>query len=262
MAQTLLTTIVAALVGLGLYLGWTAWQRPIPVETTAKAPLGEVPEVTAAPAALEPLQPTAVEAAIPVDRVRTEDCLIQIVGQGHTLEGAVIGILDATTGAHLAKKQLTRQQLPFDVRFPKVPDGEHWVALARSDAELRFAYLDRARLKRRPRSGGHRTALLRGQVHDLTVLLDKEDPDAICHCVPVLLRRPNDPDWRYRVPAANDDSAWLLLTDTAGKICLRQLGAGRYLLRIENFEFAGRAPEWLPVTLDRDRTLRLTGSAR
>lgn len=254
--------LVAALAAAGLYLGWTAWQRPISIETTPEAPLGQVPEVVAAPAALGPLQPTVVEAATPVDRLRTDDCLVKIVGHGYTLEGAVLGILDATTGAHLAKQQLPRQSLPFEVRLPKVPDGEHWAVLARNDTELRFAYLDRARLKRLVRAGGRRTALLRGEVYDLTVQLEKQGDDAICNRVPVLLRRPDDPDWRYRVPQANDNSTWLLVTDEDGKILLRQLGAGRYKLRVEGFELAGSTPEWLPITLDTNRTLRLTGSAR
>jgi hypothetical protein len=254
--------LVAALAAVGLYLGWTAWQRPVSIETTPKAPLGHVPEVAATPAALDPLQPTAVEAATPVDRVRTDDCLVRIVGHGHTLEGAVLGILDAATGAHLIKRQLPRQSLPFEVRLLKVPAGEHWAVLARNDTELRFAYLDRARLKRRAGAGGRRTALLRGEVYDLTVHLEKQDDDAICDRVPVLLRRPDDPDWRYRVPQGNDDSTWLLVTDSTGTIRLRQLGAGRYRLHVEGFEFAGSTPEWLSIPLDTNRTLRLTGSAR
>jgi hypothetical protein len=262
LVQTFLTTLVTVLAAVGLYVGWTAWHHLEPVETATRAPLPQVEDVAATPTSLGPMEATAMEATLPVDRQSRDDCVVKIVGQGNTLAGAVVGILDATSGAHLACQPLSAQKLPLTVRFPNIPDGEHWVALARNDAELRFAYLDRARLKRRPRAGGHRTALLRGQVHDLSVELLKEDSNSICTCVAVLLRRPDDSDWRYREPEGREDSTWLLLTDDAGKIQLRQLGAGRYLLRIEGFELPGIAAEWMPVTLDRDRTLRLTGAAR
>jgi hypothetical protein len=259
-----LTLLLAALAAVALLVGWWAWQSPASVETTPMVPSVQVPGLVATPAGLGPRQPTVAEAMVRLDRSRTDDCLVEIVGHGNSLPGAVVAILDATTGAHLARTPLATQKLPCTVRFGNIPDGEHWAVLARNDSELRFAYLSRAKLRRHARAGGRRIAALRGQVHDLLVELTGTDSSAICHCVPVLLRRPDDPNWRHREPQGNpqdDDSAWLLLTDDAGKTRLHQLGAGRYLLSVDGFERSGSAPEWMPVTMDRDRSLRLKGSA-
>jgi len=273
--HALLKLFLAALAGVAVLMGWWAWQNQAPVETTPKASLAEVPDVVVMPAPLEPQQPAVMDAAVRLDRPRIDDCLVEFVGHGNTPASTVVAILDAVSGAHLARSQLAARKLPFAVRFPDIPDGEHWAVLARHDSELRYAYLSRARLKRHARAGGRRVAALRGQAHDLLVELassdpnvDPADPPAMCRGVPVLLRRRNDPDWRYREPEGNGDSAWLLLTDKYGKIRLRQLGAGRYLLRAEGFEQTGSpgdtdsTPEWMPLTMDRDRSLKLTGSAR
>lgn len=273
MFQTLVTLLMAALAAVALLVGLWAWQTPVPIQTTPRLPLPEF-QGLAAPTPLGPRQPSAVEAAVQPDRPRTDDCLVEIVGHGITIPGAVVGILDAATGAHLAHTTLASQKLPHEVRFANVPEGEHWAVLARNESELRYAYLNRSRLRPRGKASDHRTATLRGQVHDLLVELKdptrlrQNESDAVSRGGPVILRRPDDPHWRYREPKATNDSAWLLLTDDAGQIRLRQLGAGRYLLCVEGFQRAGGAaatgllPEWLPVTMDRDRVVTLTGSVR
>jgi hypothetical protein len=133
---------------------------------------------------------------------------------------------------------------------------------------LRFAYLNRARLKKSTRIGGRRLAALRGQVYNLVVELKDadqlKDPDlnAACANVPVLLRRPDDPDWRYREPQRTQDAAWLLVTGEDGRLRLSRLGAGRYLLRVDGFKWKGKAHEWLRVTMDQDRELTFTGAVQ
>ena len=94
--------------------------------------------------------------------------------------------------------------------------------------------------------------------------LQKVTLDAICHCVPILLRRSEDPDWRYREREREEhnDVPRLLLTDQDGRIRLSQLGAGRYLLHAENFERTSNAPEWQPLRMDQDRAVTITGAAR
>ena len=262
---------LAALVMVALVLGFRALQNATPVETTTKAPIDQPLEPVATPTPLAQRRPKAVDAVARLDTQHTGECEVKIIGHGNALKSAVVAILDGKSGAHLATKQLGGGKLPIELTFSDIPDGEHWAVLARDASELRFAYLSRARLKPHPHIRDRRTAALRGQVYDLLVQLQKDDPDALCHCVPVLLRRPGDPDWRYRQhmqepqeprEPREPDARWLLLTDQNGRIRLSQLGAGRYLLHAEDFERTDNAPAWQPIRVDQDREVRITGAAR
>ncbi len=248
-----------------LLLGLQAWQKMSPIETTTKAPMDQPPEPVATPTPLPQWQPRAVEAVARLDTRHTGACEVRVIGHGNAVEGAVVAILDAKTGAHLATKQLGGGKLPIKLSFSGIRDGKHWAVLTRDASQLRYAYLSRTKLKPHPRIPDRRTATLRGQVYDLVVRLQKVNPDAICHGVPILLRRSEDPDWRYRETREREeknDLPLLLLTDQDGRIRLSQLGAGRYLLHAENFERTGNAPEWQPLRMDQDRAVTITGAAR
>ncbi|MHC4814806.1 MAG: hypothetical protein ACYTFN_17095 [Planctomycetota bacterium] len=260
--------LVAALVGY-----WALWPgAPVDTADPAEWTRPQDPVIPLTPLAQR--KPQAVDATVRLDRRPVQNCVVKILGQGDVLENAVVAILDGKSGVHLARKQLAATKLPTELTFldiptVDIPTDEHWAVLARNDSELRFAYLSRARLRKSTRIGGRRLAALRGQVYNLDVQLksphaqpDNPDPTGICAHVPIFLRRPNDPDWRYRRPQPTEDAVWLLVTNEAGRLRLSQLGAGRYVLHAESFQRKGKTPEWLPVLMDQDREVTFTGAAR
>ena len=148
---------------------------------------------------------------------------------------------------------LTTTKLPTTLRFPKIPTGEHWAVLARHASEARYAYLARSKLKKSDRVAGRRLASVRGQIYNLRVELKKSTPKAIHHSVPILLRRPDNPLWRCLQP---------FLTDANGHMQFKDLGHGHYLLHPDGFAQQGNTPAWLPIKLDQDRVIRITGAAQ
>lgn len=140
-----------------------------------------------------------------------------------------IGILDGDSAAVLAWRDLGFPVAADSLRFEQIPEGRHWVVLARDSDAARYSYTARAVVEVGADGG---VATLRPDLHD--VVFEFSWP-GLAHPMPPIVRgvlqRKGDPSWSYRARTRKS-----LVYDESIRLVLRDLGPGDYVLEVEGAE--------------------------
>jgi hypothetical protein len=183
--------------------------------------------------------PPAVEASLTRVARRRGDCRILVTGENKGSAPVVVALYDGDSGARLAAETIA--SLPGEVEFRGLPEGRHAVHLARCLACTRLTYLMRTQVEI---SGDGKVATAEARCVTTQVriqLVAAQDPSAEEHRpsiagIPVIVRRVDDPNWRYRKPYSAAAEEAIIRAGPTGVIALDDLGPGTYRVGFQGFE--------------------------
>ena len=188
-------------------------------------------------------------------------CRVRI--EGETKVDLFLVLFDGESNARLAV-QTVAMPLPGVVRFESIPTGTHYVRLARHADRAKTNYIASAAVTVSDRAAEPTT--LRAAMRSLRVKLAQsagltvEDRRASIESIPVLLRRRDDPNWRYLGAASTDQ---MVETDSAGAVVFHGLGPGTYVLSTPGFEPDAAETSRLTFQLEKfDQSRPIRGRAR
>lgn len=152
----------------------------------------------------------------------------------------VVTVHHGTSGVRLATQSVDIRSLPTSTTITGLESGEHVVYLGRCAECLKHSYLDSTHIKVKPDATTE--VALSCESRGLRIrIAAATPPNAANHSpslggIPVWLRRPTDPLWRYRKPYATDARESMVFTDEQGRASFADLAPGEYTLHFVGFE--------------------------
>lgn len=239
----------------GAYSLLLAWQRsatrvagPAPLEVPLPEPRSPLP--------LPRVRAAAEAAGGGVAEARQGELRVRVTGSARSGATLGIAILDGRDGLPLGYRAVDLSELPVEVTFPDIPEGDQLVCLVRSEVFAVNGYLDRTSVA----VSGDATVTattLSARFQDVRIQLSGPDDEGPVANTLYQLARVNDRNWRP--PSAGPADAFvgpMLMTDAGGLLHLRELGPGHYrlerlgpvderVLEPEGFEFRVPGPDQL-----------------
>lgn len=191
-----------------------------------------------------------------MEETRRVELRVRVTGLARP--GALLGIaiLDGRDGLPLGYQAVDPSELPLEVVFPEIPEGDQQVCLVRSEMLAKIGYLDRTLVT----VSGDQTVTattLSARLQDVRIQLSYPEKKGPVANTLHQLTRVNDANWRLTSPVPADAFVDpMLMTDEHGLLHLRELGPGHYRLELlgllaepelepESFEFRVPGPDQL-----------------
>lgn len=191
-----------------------------------------------------------------MEETRQVELRVRVTGSARS--GATLGvaILHGRDGLPLGYRAVNPSELPLEVVFPDIPEGDQLVCLVRSEVHAVNGYLDRTLVAV---SGDNpvTATTLSAQLQDVRIQLSFPGDEGPVANALHKLTRVNDPNWRLPSPMPSDAFVDpMLMTDADGLLHLSELGPGHYRLELlglvaergfepEGFEFRMPGPNQL-----------------
>ncbi len=257
----LLCLILATLVLAGSVVGVLALHEA-KTTTTENPPQLDLP-VDTIPDPGSRLRPrrVAVDAAARSPQRRRWSCRVRIEGKSNA--SLFLALFDGESGARLAVRTIATP-LPREVEFEAIPTGTHDLRLARDADRAKTSYIASASVTVVDRTD--EPTRLSATVRRLRIQLEQSSPlpagdrRGFIANIPVLLRRRDDPNWRYIATPGTDQ---ISKTDTAGVVEFHGLGPGTYVLSTHGFEPDATEKSRLTIQLEKfDESVIIRGRAQ
>ena len=161
---------------------------------------------------------------------------VEVTGENRGTCGLVVVLFDRGSGVPLARKELAGLPLPETVTFESVRPGALRVHLTRCAECAKQSYIHAADVDLAP--GGRTRVSLTGttdEVHIRFELTDEAGRPSVAG-IPVWIRRPADPHWRYRRPDSPTAHSMLVQTNAKGVASFEDLGPGEYTITMQGFQ--------------------------
>lgn len=176
----------------------------------------------------------AVDAAARLPHRRRGNCRVRIEGRRN--DNLILALFDGESGARLAVRTI-EMPLPCEVEFEGIPTGTHTLRLAGHADHARTSYIASAPVTLLDRTD--QPTKLSATVYRLSIRLEQSSPPTagdrrgIGANIPVLLRRRDDPNWRY---VATPPKHPVVEMRPSGAVEFHGLGPGTYILSTPGFQ--------------------------
>ena len=238
--------------GYSLLLAWQRSETPV----AGPAPAEDLLEEPRPPLPLPRIRTTVEAAGGSVEEARQVELRVRINGSARSGAPLGVAIFDGRDGLPLGYRAVDLSELPLEVTFTDIPEGDQLVCLVRSAALAKNSYLDRTSVA--VSGDGPVTATtLSARLQDVRIQLLRRDDQGLVANTLHQLTRVDDPHWRPPLPVTADAlEDPMLMTDADGRLHLTELGPGHYRLELlglpaerglepEAFEFRVPGPNQL-----------------
>lgn len=247
-----MTALVVALLVAAWALACACTEPALPI--AAAPPLALPEEVDPGLERLAPVRDVHDASQPGLGRIAAGSVKVQVRGLPPAALETVVALLDERTGTPRAQRALTRPPPPL-LTFEHVPAGRYWLVHGAAQTSLRTSYFQRVAVE--IAAGETPTVRLDVRAHRLVLRIpprtasDDDPSSARPVAVTPLLRRKDDPDWRYDPThggALPGKASTIAAIDrrTVQEWTIPHLGAGEYELEAIGLEFAP-APVTLPA---------------